>query len=76
MKNYKQTVRTKKFGIKYSTYSNLKKNLYIGIARGIGSAFGFTILGAIVLFIIQYIPYEKIPFIGGLIKEFTNIVQK
>lgn len=65
--------RTKKFFLPYETYKRVKSNFFIGIARGIGSAIGFTILGAVILVIMQVVPLEKIPLIGNLIRQLDNM---
>ena len=70
-----KSYRTRKWLLSYDTFNTLKNNFYIGIARGIGTALGFSVLGAIVLVIIQFIPLEQIPFIGKLFQEFNNIIR-
>lgn len=71
----KKSYKTKKWLLSYDTFHNLKNNFYIGIARGVGTAIGFTVLGAAVLLVMQFIPFDKIPFIGPLIQELNNIVR-
>lgn len=59
---------------------NTKRLLYInfisGIARGFGMAVGFTVLGAISIYLLQKIIAWNIPLIGDFIAEIVKIVQK
>ncbi|HOV79500.1 MAG TPA: DUF5665 domain-containing protein [Bacillota bacterium] len=50
-------------------------NFIAGIARGVGIAVGFTILGAIVVYILRELVMLNLPFIGGLIAEIVRMVQ-
>jgi hypothetical protein len=53
----------------------LLTNFIGGLARGFGMAIGFTILGALVLYILRQAVFLNIPFIGGFIAEIVKIVQ-
>ena len=59
---------------------NIKKMLLInflaGLARGFGMAIGFTLLGAIALYMLQKVAYENLPIIGDFIAEIIKIVQQ
>lgn len=59
--------------------NNPKRLLYInflaGISRGIGTAIGFTILGAIVVFILRKLVLLNIPLIGDFVAEIVRMVQ-
>jgi len=59
---------------------NPKRLLYInflgGIARGFGTAIGFTILGAFVIYVLQRIVILRLPIIGTFIADIIKIVQK
>lgn len=46
-----------------------------GLARGLGMAIGFTILGAIVLLILQRVMMMNLPLIGNLIADIVKIVE-
>ncbi|MGI6576205.1 MAG: DUF5665 domain-containing protein [bacterium] len=48
-------------------------NFITGIARGIGMAVGFTILGALLLYILGKL--VNLPLIGSFIAEIVRIVQ-
>lgn len=60
--------------------NNKKRLLYInflgGVARGFGMAVGFTILGALVIYILQKIISWNIPLIGDFIADIIRIVQE
>ncbi|MDK2820700.1 MAG: hypothetical protein PWP31_665 [Clostridia bacterium] len=51
-------------------------NFIAGLARGLGIAIGFTILGAIVLYIIQKLALLNLPIIGKFIAEIVRMVQQ
>jgi len=51
-------------------------NFISGIARGIGIAVGFAILGAILLIILQKLVALNLPVIGGIIADIVEIVQQ
>ena len=53
----------------------LMANFVGGLARGFGMAIGFTILGAIAIYILQIVVKWKLPIIGEFIREIVNIVQ-
>ena len=59
---------------------NIKKmlliNFFAGLARGFGMAIGFTLLGAIALYILQKVAYENLPIIGDFIAQIIKIVQQ
>ena len=54
----------------------LWKNFLAGISKGIGTAIGFTILGAIVLLILRKLVLLNIPVIGNFIKDIIEIVEQ
>ena len=58
---------------------NPKKLLYLnflgGIARGFGMAIGFTLLGALALYILQRLVVLRLPIIGDFIAQIVKIVQ-
>lgn len=53
----------------------LLNNFIGGLARGFGTAIGFTILGAVVLYLMRQAMFLNIPIIGGFIAEIVKIVQ-
>lgn len=50
-------------------------NLFSGIARGFGVAIGFTILGALVVYLLQKLVILNLPIIGGIVSEVVKLVQ-
>lgn len=59
---------------------NPKRLLYVnflsGVARGFGMAIGFTLLGALALYILQRLVILRLPIIGNFIADIIRIVQK
>jgi len=51
-------------------------NFVAGVARGLGLAIGFTILGAIVIYLIRELALLNLPVIGKLIAEIVRMVQQ
>ncbi len=65
----------------YIRYLNSSKrmlwiNFTSGLARGLGIAIGFTLLGALVIYILQKSAILNIPVIGDFIAEIVKIVQE
>lgn len=58
-----------------NTKKLLWKNFIAGISKGIGSAIGFTLLGAIVLIILRKVVLLNIPIIGRYLKDILDIVE-
>lgn len=50
-------------------------NFVAGLARGVGIAIGFTILAAIVLYLLKQLAILNLPIIGRFIAELVQIVQ-
>lgn len=50
-------------------------NFLGGLARGFGIAIGFTLLGAIVIYVLQIVVKWKLPLIGEFISQIVEIVQ-
>lgn len=51
-------------------------NFISGLARGFGIAIGFTILGAIAIYILNIIVKINLPYIGQFISDIVKIVQE
>lgn len=51
-------------------------NFAAGVARGLGIAVGFAILGAIVIYIVRELALLNLPVIGKLIAEIVRMVQQ
>lgn len=60
--------------------NNRKRLLYVnfvqGLARGFGMAIGFTLLGALFLYLMQQIIKLNLPLIGDFIAEIVKIVKE
>lgn len=50
-------------------------NFLIGLSRGFGTAIGFTVLAALVLYFLQQMIVLNIPVIGSFIADIVAIVQ-
>lgn len=50
-------------------------NFLIGVSRGLGMAFGFTVLAAILVFILQKIVVLNLPLISKFIAEIIELIQ-
>lgn len=50
-------------------------SFWSGIARGVGMAIGFTILGALLVLILQDLARHNLPLIGKLLDEIMYVVQ-
>ena len=47
-----------------------------GIVRGVGSAIGFTILGAALVWLLQDLAQRNLPVIGDFLADIVNVVQR
>ncbi|MDY2657288.1 MAG: DUF5665 domain-containing protein [Candidatus Limiplasma sp.] len=64
----------------YVRYVDDRKRLFwtsffSGVARGVGMAVGFTILGAILVIILQDLARRNLPLIGDMLAQIVSIVQ-
>lgn len=46
-----------------------------GIARGVGFSIGFTLLGALILFLLKNVAMANLPIIGKFVAELVRIVE-
>lgn len=65
----------------YVRYVDDRKRLFFtsfmaGMARGIGMAVGFTILGALLVLILQDLAKRNLPLIGDVLAQIVTVVQK
>jgi len=51
------------------------QNFLSGVARGFGTAFGFSILGALLLYILNSVVKYNLPVIGRYIAEILKFVK-
>ena len=47
-----------------------------GLARGLGMAVGFTILGAVLVIVLQRLASRNLPVIGDFLAEIVSVVQR
>ena len=52
------------------------KHFFGGVARGLGMAVGFTILGALLVLILRDLAQRNLPLIGDALAEIVNVVQR
>ena len=52
----------------------LVNGFLLGLARGAGTAAGFTILGALLVMILQHLARKNLPLIGGFLAELARLV--
>lgn len=50
-------------------------NFISGVARGLGMAVGFTILGALAVYVLRRLVMLNLPLIGDFIAEIVRLVQ-
>lgn len=50
-------------------------NLLAGLARGVGTAVGFTLLAALVVYLLRWLVMLHLPGISGFIAEIVRLVQ-
>lgn len=53
----------------------IRRNFLAGLARGLGMAIGFSILGAVAIYLLRRAAYRNIPLIGDFIWEIVKIIQ-
>lgn len=51
-------------------------NFISGIARGLGAAFGFVVLGAVMIWLLGRMAVWNIPIVGDYIAEIVRIVME
>ena len=51
-------------------------HFWSGVVRGVGMAVGFTILGAMLVLILQDLARRNLPLIGDALAEIVNVVQR
>lgn len=47
-----------------------------GIFRGVGTAIGFTILGAVLVWLLQGLAQRNLPVIGDFLAQIVDLVQR
>lgn len=59
----------------YSPRRMIMSNFVAGLARGIGMALGFSLLGAAVVYLLQQLATENVPIIGDFIARIISAVE-
>lgn len=59
-----------------NTKKIIKNNLIAGLARGLGMAVGFSILGAVVIYLLTVLAGSGVPIIDKLISYIMDIVER
>ncbi len=59
-----------------SPWRLLKINFIAGVVRGLGMAVGFTIISAIVIYVLQRIALLNLPFISDIIADIVRMVRE
>lgn len=52
----------------------LKNSFILGLARGVGSAIGFTLLGAFVIYLLRKVAHSSLPLLADFITELLDII--
>lgn len=52
-----------------------RMQLLAGMVRGFGSAIGFTLLGAVLIWLLQGLAQRNLPVIGDFLAEIVSLVQ-
>ncbi len=50
-------------------------NFVAGVARGVGMAVGFSLLGAVIIYVLTRAFWWNLPVIGGFVAQIVRIVQ-
>ena len=54
----------------------MRSRFWGGVARGLGMAVGFTILGAMLVIMLQRLASRNLPVIGDFLAQIVSIVQR
>ena len=52
-----------------------RTSFWAGVARGVGMAVGFSVLGALLVWILQDLARRNLPLIGELLANIVSVVQ-
>lgn len=59
----------------YSPRRMIMSNLVAGLARGIGMALGFSLLGAAFVYFLEQLAWQNMPVIGDFIAHLIQVVE-
>lgn len=54
----------------------LRSHFLSGLARGVGMAIGFTVLGAVLVVILRRLAEQNLPLIGDFLAQIVTVVQR
>ena len=54
----------------------IRSQFLAGLAKGAGTAVGFTILGAVIVIVLQRLAEQNLPVIGDFLATLVEIVQR
>lgn len=54
----------------------LRNHFLAGIARGVGMAIGFTVLGAALVILLRRLAEQNLPLIGDFLAQIVTVVQR
>ena len=54
----------------------LRRAFWTGVLKGMGSAVGFTILGAVVVYFLHLLAKSNLPFLADFISDLIDIIEK
>ena len=54
----------------------MRRQFLGGLARGMGMAVGFTLLGAVLVILLQRLAQQNLPVIGDFLAQIVTIVQR
>lgn len=54
----------------------IRNQFLAGLAKGAGAAVGFTILGAVFVWLLNRLAHQNLPIIGDFLAQLVDIVQK
>ncbi len=53
----------------------IKNNFLAGLLRGVGSAIGFTVISAVIVYLATLLAARNLPVIGDFLQEIVNMIK-
>lgn len=53
----------------------IKNNFLAGLAKGVGSAIGFLVLSAVIIYCVTQLASRNLPIIGDILQEIVNMIR-
>ncbi len=53
----------------------IQNNFLAGLSRGVGTAIGFTVLSAVIIYIVTLLASQNLPVIGDFLEEIVNLIK-